>query len=93
MPQERIELHKAEFRARHWEWDKKVPDLASLLQRLVAIKAYPEVVEQLQDSLTKDQFIDALEDCEVRDENLRVWSKYARWCDQLCSANGGHIQS
>jgi len=66
VPQERIEFQMAEFRARHWEWDKKVPDLASSLQRLVAIKAYPEVVEQLQDSLTKDQFIDALEDCEVR---------------------------
>jgi len=29
VPQEGIELHKAEFRVRHQEWDKKLPDLAS----------------------------------------------------------------
>ena len=40
-------------------------DLASSLRRLVG-KAYPEAVADLQDSLAKDQFIDALEDREIR---------------------------
>ena len=65
IPKERIELHKAEFRARRRERDEKLPDLASSLRRLVG-KAYLEVVVDLQDSLAKDQFIDALEDREIR---------------------------
>lgn len=65
VPKERIELHKAEFRARRRERDEKLPDLASSLRRLVG-KAYPEAVADLQDSLAKDQFIDALEDREIR---------------------------
>ena len=32
----------------------------------MARKAYPEAAEELQDSLAKDQFIDALEDREIR---------------------------
>ena len=65
VPQERIELHKAEFRARHRERNEKLPDLASSLRRLVG-RAYPGAAAELQDSLTKDQFIDALEDREMR---------------------------
>ncbi|CAH3157892.1 unnamed protein product, partial [Porites lobata] len=65
VPKERIELHKAEFRARRRERDEKLPDLASSLRRLVG-KAYPEAIPDLQDSLAKDQFIDALEDREIR---------------------------
>lgn len=65
VPKERVELHKAEFRARHRERDEKLPDLASSLRRLVS-RAYPEAVPDLQDSLAKDQFIDALEDREIR---------------------------
>ena len=42
-----------------------MPDLASSLRRLV-IQAYPEAVPDLQDSLAKDQFIDALEDREIQ---------------------------
>ena len=61
LPKERVELHKAEFCARHREWEEKFPDLASSLRRLVS-RAYPEAVPDLQDSLAKDQFIDALED-------------------------------
>ena len=65
VPAERVKLHKAEFRARHRERDKKLLDLASSLRRLVG-KAYPEAVAELQDNLAKDQFIDALEDWEIR---------------------------
>ena len=65
VPQERVELHKAEFRARRREKDEKLSDLSSSLRRL-ARKAYPEAAEELQDSLAKDQFIDALEDREIR---------------------------
>ena len=65
VPKEWIELHKAEFCARRRELDEKLPDLASSLQRLID-KAYPEVIPDLQDSLAKDQFIDTLEDREIR---------------------------
>ena len=65
LQKERVKLHKAEFRARRRERDKKLPDLSSSLRRL-ASQAYPEAVPHLQDSLAKDQFIDALEDREIR---------------------------
>ena len=65
VPKERVKLHKTEFRARHHERDEKLPDHASSLRRLVS-RAYPEAVPDLQDSLAKDQFIDALEDREIR---------------------------
>ena len=65
VPKERVELHKAEFRVRHREQYKKLPDLASSLRRLVS-RAYPEAVPDLQDNLAKDQFIYALEDREMR---------------------------
>ena len=65
VPKERRELHKAEFRARCREREERLPDLASSLRRLVG-KAYLEVVTDLQDSLAKDQFIDALEDREIQ---------------------------
>ena len=65
VPKESVKLHKTEFCARHCKWDKKLPDLASSLRRLV-IRAYPEAVPDLQDSLAKDQFIDALEDRQIQ---------------------------
>ena len=65
VPKEWVELHKAEFRARHREREEKLPDLASSLRRLVS-QAYPEAVPDLQDSLAKDQFIDAVEDREIQ---------------------------
>ena len=43
VPKEWVKLHKAEFRVRHRERGKKLPDLASLLRRLVS-RAYPEAV-------------------------------------------------
>ena len=65
LPKERVELHKAEFRARHRKRDEKLPDLASSLRRLVG-RAYPDAVPDLQDSLAKAQFMDALKDREIR---------------------------
>ena len=53
VPKERVELHKAEFCARHRERYEKLPDLASSLRRPVS-RAYPEAVPDLQDSLAKD---------------------------------------
>ena len=53
VPKERVELHKAEFRARHRERDEKLPNLASSLRRLVS-QSYLEAVPDLQDSLDKD---------------------------------------
>ena len=58
---ERVKVHKIEFRARN----EKLPDLASLLRRLVS-RAYLEAVRDLQDSLAADQLINTLEDREVR---------------------------
>lgn len=57
VPKEQVELHKAEFRARHRKRNKKLPDLTSSLRRLVS-RAYPKAVPDLKDSLA----IDALED-------------------------------
>ena len=56
---------KRALRARRRERNEKLPDLASSLRRLVG-KAYPEAIPDLQDSLAKDQFIDALEGREIR---------------------------
>jgi len=65
VPQERVKLHKAEFRAPRREKDEKLTDLSGSLRRMVR-KAYPEAADGLQDSLARDQFIDALEDREMR---------------------------
>ena len=48
VPTERMELHKAEFRARRRGKDEKLSELASSIRRLVK-KAYPEASEILQD--------------------------------------------
>ena len=81
VPKERIELHKAEFRARRRERDEKLPDLASSLRRLVG-KAYPEAIPDLQDSLAKDQFIEALEDREIR---MRIRESGPKTLDEAVS--------
>ena len=65
VPKEQIELHKAEFRVKRRKQDKKLPDLASSLRRLIS-KVYPKAAADLQDSLAKDQFINALGDREIR---------------------------
>ena len=67
--------------ARCCERDEKLPDLASSLRRLIS-RAYPEAVPDLQDSLAKDQFIDALEDREIRmklrESGLKTLSEVSR---------------
>lgn len=55
-----VELHKAQFRARHCERDEKLSDLANSLRILVL--SYLEAVPDLPDSLANAQFIDVLED-------------------------------
>ena len=81
VPQERVELHKAEFRAQHREKDEKLLDLSSSLRRL-ARKAYPEAAEELQNSLAKDQFIDVLEDREIQ---LKLRESGAKTIDEAVS--------
>lgn len=81
VPQERIELHKAKFRARRREKDEKNSDLSNSLRRL-SRKAYPEAANELQDSLAKDQFIDALEDWEIR---LKFRESGAKTLDEAVS--------
>ena len=63
VPQEWVELHKAEFHARRCERNMKLPDLASSLRRLIS-QAYPEAV------LTKDQIYQ----CVGGLRNMDVWS-------------------
>lgn len=65
VPQEHIELHKAEFHERRRDREEKLADIAGSIRRL-AKKAYPEKVEELQDNLAKDQFISAFEDREIQ---------------------------
>jgi len=81
LPQERVELHKAEFRVRRREKDEKLTDLSGSLRRMVR-KAYPEAADGLQDSLAKDQFIDALEDREMR---LRLRESGPKTLDEVVS--------
>lgn len=81
VPQERVELHKAEFRARRREKDEKLPDLSGSIRRLVR-RAYPAAGDELQDSLARDQFIDALED---RDMRMKIRESGPKTLDEAVS--------
>ena len=81
VPQERVELHKAEFRARRREKDEKLPDLSGSIRRLVR-RAYPAAGDELQDSFAKDQFIDALED---RDMRMKIRESGPKTLDEAVS--------
>ena len=59
------ELARAKFKSRFKRRDESLPELASDLERLVKL-AYPQAESELQDTLAKDQFIDALPDDESR---------------------------
>ena len=81
VPKERIELHKAEFRTRRRERDEKLPDLPSSLRQLVG-KAYPKAIPDFQDSIAKDQFIDVLEDREIR---IKIQESGPKTLDEVVS--------
>lgn len=55
------ELARAKFKTRVKKREESLPELASDLERLVKL-AYPGAEAELQDTLAKDQFIDALPD-------------------------------
>ena len=62
---ERPELYVAEFKNRVRKEGENLRDLGRGLRRLATL-AYPEMAEVYRDQLAKDQFIDAIEDAEMR---------------------------
>ena len=62
------ELHRMKLRNRVRRRDETLPELAEDIERLARL-AYPEAPIEVLETLTKDQFIDALYDDEIR---LRV---------------------
>ncbi|CAB4034070.1 Hypothetical predicted protein [Paramuricea clavata] len=62
------ELHRMKLRNRVRRRDETLPELAEDIERLTRL-AYPEAPIEVLETLTKDQFIDALNDNEMR---LRV---------------------
>ena len=62
------ELHRMKLRSRLRRRDESLPELVEDIERLAKL-AYPEASVAVLDTLTKDQFIDALTDDELR---LRV---------------------
>ena len=62
------ELHRMKLRNRVRRRDETLPELAEDIKRLARL-AYPEAPIEVLETLTKDQFIDALYDDEIR---LRV---------------------
>ncbi|CAB4016943.1 Retrovirus-related Pol poly from transposon 412 [Paramuricea clavata] len=62
------ELHRMKLRNRVRRRDETLPELAEDIERLARL-AYPEAPTEVLETLTKDQFIDALNDDEMR---LRV---------------------
>lgn len=59
------ELARAKFKTRVKKRDESYPELVSDLERLVKL-AYPNAEAELQDTLAKDQFVDAIVDEEIR---------------------------
>ena len=58
-------MARAKFKTRVKRRDESYPELVSDLERLVKL-AYPGAEAELQDTLAKDQFIDAIPDEETR---------------------------
>lgn len=65
MPKERIDLYKAEFRARRRQTNERLSELAGAIRKLGRL-AYPTAGADIIDQLAKDQFIDALDGRETR---------------------------
>jgi hypothetical protein len=61
----RTELSRVKFKHRGRQRDESLAALAEELERLGRL-AYPEASQELQDVLTRDQFIDALSDEDMR---------------------------
>ncbi len=59
------ELHRMKLRNRVGRRDETLPELAEDIERLARL-AYPEAPIEVLETLTKDQFIDALYDDEIR---------------------------
>jgi len=59
------EMYRAQLRCRTRKRDETLPQLAQAIQRLTR-QAYPDAPSNLQDTLARDHFIDALPESEVR---------------------------
>ena len=82
-PENQTELFRAQLKNRHQRQNESLPELAQELRRLVQL-AYPTASLDILDVLGKDQFIDALDDSEIR---WRVYQIKARTLDDaVCAA-------
>ena len=63
-PQNQCEIYKAQLKQRIRKRDEGLPELAQDIKRLTRM-AYPSAVIDLRDTLSKDSFIEALNDAEM----------------------------
>ena len=63
-PQNQCELYKAQLKHRIRKRDEGLPELAQDIKRLTRM-AYPSALVDLRDTLSKDSFIEALNDAEM----------------------------
>ena len=64
-PQNQCEIYKAQLKQRIRKRDEGLPDLAQDIKRLTRM-AYPSTFLDLRDTLSKDSFIEALNDAEMK---------------------------
>ena len=63
-PQNQCEIYKAQLKQRIRKRDEELPELAQDIKRLTRM-AYPSAFMDLRDTLSKDSFIEALNDAEM----------------------------
>ena len=85
-PQNQCEIYKAQLKQRILKWDQGLPELAQDIKHLTRM-AYPSAFIDLRDTLSKDSFIEALNDAEMElfiyqkepatiDDSIRLALKY-----------------
>ena len=81
-PPSQTELYRVQMRERHQRAGESLPELGQAIRRLANL-AYPTAPTEIRETLSKDQFVDALQDSEMRIRIKQARPKYVNDAIQL----------
>ena len=81
-PQSQTELYRVQMRERHQKAGESLPELDQAIRRLANL-AYSTAPTEIRENLSKDQFVDALQDSEMRIRIKQALPKYLNDAIQL----------
>ena len=81
-PPSQTELYRVQMRERHQRAGESLPELGQAIRRLANL-AYPTAPTEIRETLSKDQFVDALQDSEMRIRIKQARPKYLNDAIQL----------